>query len=141
MGCDIHFHSEVKIKGRWIHHSETSVDRNYELFAKMADVRNNGNITPISQPKGLPKDATELTILHSEKYGVDGHSHSWLSADEIVLLHNFIESNSKNYFGEMWAYHNLPYFMGNHFSGFKEYPEDWKGYGVEDVRYVFFFDN
>lgn len=150
MGCDIHFHSEVKRNGKWLHHSEAKVSRNYALFAKMADVRNwpgaNPPIIPISKPKGLPEDATELTKLHSEKYGVDGHSHSWLCAAEIVELHEFIKSdkNPEGWFGEdgwRFEHENMPYFMGNHMDGFLKYPEDWKCYGIEDVRYIFFFDN
>ena len=148
MGCDIHFHSEVKRHGVWQHHSEANVRRSYALFAKMADVRNwsKSGIVPISEPKGLPEDATELTKLHSEKYGIDGHSHSWLSANEISELHKFIrdQKNPKEWFGEdswQFEHNNFPYFMGNHMSGFVDYPEDWKDAGIEDVRYVFFFDN
>ena len=149
MGCDIHFHSEVKRKGVWQHHSECNVRRNYALFAKMANVRNweGSGIVPISKPKGLPEDVTELTKLHVERYGEDGHSHSWLGGDEIAELHEFIESkkNPSTWFGEdghwRFTHENLPYFMGNSFDGFLKYPEDWKGTDVEDVRYVFFFDN
>lgn len=150
MGCDIHLHSEVKRNGKWRHHSEAKIERNYALFAKMANVRNwagaNPQIVPISQPKGLPEDVTELTKLHSEKCGIDGHSHSWLNAREISELHKWLrdESIPKEWFGEdAWRFEcdNFPYFMGNHLNGFIDYPEDWEGYGVEDVRYVFFFDN
>ena len=146
MGCDIHFHSEVKRHGVWHHHSEHNVERNYALFAKMAGVRNYGEIIPISAPKGLPADVTELTKLHSEKYGIDGHSHSWLSAKEISELHKFIrdDTNSPDIFGtDSWRFEhkNFPYFMGNHLNVFIDYPEDLAGYGIEDVRYVFFFDN
>lgn len=147
MGCDIHFHSEVKRGGIWHHHSEKSISRNYVLFAKMAGVRNYDNaIKPISIPKGMPKDAIELTRLHAEKYGADGHSHSWLSAQEIWGLHKFIrsESNPLDWFGEnpwWWEHQNMPYFMGNHMDGFVEYPLEWAQYGIEDVRYIFFFDN
>ena len=151
MGCDIHFHSEVKIRGKWHHHSEQKVERNYILFAKMAGVRNDPKnpIKPISIPKGLPEDATELTRLHSEWYGCDGHSHSWLNAKEISALHKFIEDpdNPKEWFAGwrggclMWSHDNLPYFIGNHLNAFIDYPEDMEDTGVEDVRYVFFFDN
>jgi len=151
MGCDIHFHSEVKRNGTWHHHSEANIRRNYAVFAKMAGVRNrpgaNTPIVPISKPKGLPEDATELTKLHSEKYGVDGHSHSWLNSKEISELHKWIlcEDNPIEWFGDdgpwRWEHENMPYFMGNHLNGFVDYPEDWKDSGIEDVRYVFFFDN
>lgn len=150
MGCDIHLHSEVKRKGKWLHHSQQKVERNYMLFAKMGEPhRNDFGIIPISAPKGLPHDATELTLLHSEKFGPDGHSHSWLNAKEISELHAFIESpdNPESWFEGrcndrlMWSHDNMPYFMGNHLSGFFDYPEDFEGTGIEDVRYVFFFDN
>lgn len=150
MGCDIHLHSEVKRNGKWEHHSEVKIERNYALFAKMANVRNWAGakppIVPISQPKGLPEDATELTKLHSEQYGVDGHSHSWLSAKEISELHKWLQDESipKEWFRkDPWRFEheNFPYFMGNHLNGFFDYPEDWDRYGVEDVRHVFFFDN
>lgn len=150
MGCDIHLHSEVKRNGKWMHHSEQKVERNYPLFAKMGEQsRNDSGIIPISKPKGIPEDATELTKMHVEKYGVDGHTHSWLNAKEISELHKFIKDpdNPKEWFhgryGDrlMWSHDNLPYFMGNHLSGFFDYPEDWGDTGIEDVRYVFFFDN
>src|SRR5690606_4278241 len=127
---------------------EAKVKRNYALFAKMANVRNSAEnpIEPISNPKGLPEDATELTKLHSEKYGTDGHSHSWLNAKEISELHKWIRDgkNPKEWFGEdswRWEHENMPYFMGNHLNVFVDYPEDLEGCGIEDVRYVFFFDN
>lgn len=146
MGCDIHLHTEIKRNGIWQHHSEAKIERNYPLFAKMANVRNGYKIVPISNPKGFPEDATELTKLHSEKYGCDGHSHSWLSAAEISELHRWImnEARPKEWFGKdpwIWGCDNMPYFMGTHLNGFVDYPEDWEPHGIEDVRYVFFFDN
>lgn len=148
MGCDIHFHSEVKRRGVWQHHEEVMIDRNYALFAKMAGVRKHESWTlePISDPRGIPEDATELTKLHVEKMNGYGHSHSWLNAAEIKLLHDFIkdDSNPPNWFGDnSWNYEhkNMPYFMGNTFDGFVDYPDDWAEYEVEDVRYIFFFDN
>ncbi len=145
MGCDIHLHTEVKRNGVWLHHSEAKVSRNYALFAKMADVRNDFGIEPFLV-RGFPEDATELTLLDKEKYGIDGHSHSWLNARQICILCDFIESheNPEDWFGDdklMWYYRNLPYFMGNRFDGFIKYPGDWKPYGIEDVRFVFFFGN
>lgn len=146
MGCDIHFHAEVKIKGVWHHHAEQKIERNYGLFAKMANVRNPGDIEEISNPKGIPEDATLITKMHVEKMGSDGHSHSFLNASEIVELHDFIEDKKTPdfWFGEYrWKFinDNLPRFLGNHFDSFKKSPEDWEDYEIEDVRYVFFFDN
>lgn len=142
MGCDICLHSEVKINGVWHHHSEKKVKRSYPLFAKMANVRNEYEITPISEPKGIPEDATYLTKHHVNFLGGDGFSHSWLNAAEIMELHKFINDcdNPPHWFSKFFEHENMPYFMGNRFDSFLEYPEDWAGHGVEDVRYVFFFD-
>jgi hypothetical protein len=55
--------------------------RNYAVFGFLADVRNYSAVTPISQPRGLP---TDLRGLEDEfDYG---HSHSWLSVDELVAF-------------------------------------------------------
>ena len=135
MGCDIHLHTEVKINGTWHHYSCPDVD----LFAKMANVRNNRSIEPISLPRGIPEDATFLTKFVCDVYGVDGHSHSWLNAEEIFILYQE--------FGPMPdACFNLAfgYFFGNDWDTFWKYrngnsniiPE-----GVEDVRFIFWFDN
>jgi len=43
MGCDIHWHSEVKVDGVWHHHSNPRISRDYWLFALLAGVRNYGN--------------------------------------------------------------------------------------------------
>lgn len=66
--------------------------RNYDLFALLADVRNGRGfagcitgdpIVPISQPKGLPVDVSEEIKKESAEWGIDGHSHSWLTVKEI----------------------------------------------------------
>lgn len=147
MGRSIHFHSEVKINGVWHHHSEHHIKRHYALFAKMANVRNYKNkIKPISNPKGLPTDISFLTKLSSDSLGSDGHSHSWLNSEEISELHKFIvdEDNSSMWFGiDGWEFEHsyFPYFLGNHLNSFYDEPKHLRQYGVEDVRYVFWFDN
>ncbi|MGV6816169.1 MAG: hypothetical protein ACWA44_02735 [Thiotrichales bacterium] len=66
--------------------------RNYTLFAFMANVRNGYGfagcdtgdaIKPISMPKGLPSDVSEEVKKESDDWGVDGHSHSFLSLREL----------------------------------------------------------
>ena len=48
-------------------------DRNYELFAFLADVRNYQRLTsPICQPKGLPSDVSDAVKKESEGWGCDG---------------------------------------------------------------------
>ena len=103
MGCDIHFHVEMKTAEGWVRaeplvknqwhgqwdnepeftHEEFYGGRNYSLFAMLADVRNDYGIAPIVQPRGLPGDASESVRASSDDWGVDGHSHSWLSLAEL----------------------------------------------------------
>ena len=143
MGCDIHLHEEVKIKGKWHHYGIARCRRNYRLFAKMADVRNLlTHITPIAQPRGIPKNATELTKFDNKKWGVDGHSHSWIGAKEIKELKEWYEKN--HYPGEKvepwWFEDEFGYLFGNGWDGFIKYPEDYSK-DVEDIRFIFWFDN
>lgn len=123
MGCDIHLAVEVRRGGKWQREAivpeqfrdpwfveqaaknpgsfyekwaerQWYHDRNYEVFAVLADVRNNGHITPISEPRGLPDDMDEATRrLHYEYRGEDDggeddidlgdHSFSWLTLAEL----------------------------------------------------------
>jgi len=110
MGCDIHLYQEQKIDGQWkstdvwsdkYKEGRLSVayddmayhDRNYNLFAILADVRNgrgcagiktSAGFNPIAQPKGLPGDISEQVRAESDIWNVDGHSHSWLTLREIL---------------------------------------------------------
>ena len=62
--------------------------RCYELFATLANVRNDADITPISNPKGLPVDASDYVKERAKSWGHDGHSHSWLTAKELFIHKN-----------------------------------------------------
>lgn len=106
MGCDIHICTEARnrdpCKSRWLNVDRYKLDeyeqekgnrvyvpveicdgRNYTMFAMLADVRNSYGIIPISQPRGIPEDANEVTLERSERYGIDGHSHSYLTLKEL----------------------------------------------------------
>lgn len=109
MGCDIHLYVEyrktIKDKPKWysgdylmlnpyydVYDDEESVytivplydDRNYDLFAILADVRNYCDNKYISLPKGLPKDVTKETAKESFYWGDDGHSHSYFTLRELL---------------------------------------------------------
>lgn len=103
MGCDIHLYVEKKQPdGSWQAHGAFERDddesgwmsqsegrlysgRNYNLFAILADVRNGRGFagiktgegfTPISDPRGIPDDASPEYKAIAEQWGGDGHSHS-----------------------------------------------------------------
>lgn len=109
MGCDIHLYVEKKTDGAWLNVSPPDLwdswgnlevnpdpavshysrekwfsDRNYELFAWLADVRNYHDQAPLAGERGLPSDASEHVKRESDKYGVDGHSHSWFTVAELM---------------------------------------------------------
>jgi hypothetical protein len=113
MGCDIHFYVEKLEDGEWVSADRWSKNkwgededeltvyyedrfwqgRNYDLFAILADVRNgygfagcdtgNGYV-PISPPRGLPDDVCESVQKESDRWGCDGHSHSWLTVQDLL---------------------------------------------------------
>lgn len=100
MGCDIHMYLERKIDdGEWHIHPEhkksesdgyivdnpelTVTHRHYDLFAKLAGVRGHG-----PQPKGVPDDVSPEVEDVIEDYGLDGHSHSWISIEEFEKILN-----------------------------------------------------
>ena len=139
MGCDIHVHVEIKVAGKWEHYNHPRVGRWYELFARMADVRNDGGVDPIARPRGMPDGCSVGTLVSCR--ADDGHSHSWLDALEIALLDKWVEAEAGE--GSVCPFEdNFGYLFGNSFSGFLTrgrdggYPEE-----VEDVRFVFWFDS
>jgi len=162
MGCDIHAHLEIKlvpkdfreqVKGAlnqtsgWYYYSPITIHRNYHLFALMADVRNNGSISPIADPKGMPEDASLITRMNKDGWGVDGHSHSWLGIDELVILEEYCRKHKIKSWGSYRIADDHDYepflnvfLFGNYIQELKTYPEHYPA-ELEDVRLVFWFDN
>lgn len=86
MGCDIHTHVEIKRENKWVHIDEVPEEferRNYSTFSILAGVRSSFNVKPISEPKGVPEDASEETKTNIEEWNGDGHSHSYLTLKEL----------------------------------------------------------
>jgi len=103
MGCDIHIYTEKWIDGEWqcidkkyknedaeeydtpkYNREPIYSSRNYRLFSILADVRNAFDIEPISYPKGLPDDVSDFVKEWSADWGVDGHSRSFLTVQELL---------------------------------------------------------
>lgn len=59
-------------------------DRNYALFGILAGVRNSDEASSISNPRGLPLDVSIEVKNDSDNYGIDGHSHSWVTLQELI---------------------------------------------------------
>ncbi len=136
MGCDIHLHVEIKVRGEWLHYNQPRIKRDYALFTKMAGVRNyDDEIDPISEPRGIPLDCTKTTQLVCDHWDTDGHSHSWLSYEEISQLQEWHEKRTDSYFK---FYDNFGYMFGN---GWRSKHRCDDPEFLEDVRFIFWFDN
>jgi hypothetical protein len=71
---------------RWhgdLRYRRTYTERNYMLFAALANVRNNGDVNPMCEPRGIPGWAK--IFEKDEMYDFGDHSQSWLRLDEITL--------------------------------------------------------
>lgn len=84
MGCDIHLYAERKEKGVWIKAQECDINRNYNLFSILANVRNGNSLVPISELKGLPNDVSDGVRKESDGWDGDGHSHSYFTLQELL---------------------------------------------------------
>lgn len=141
MRCDIHLHTEVKVQGVWQHYGHPNIDRRYGLFAKMAGVRDcpAWKTEPISAPKGVPHDMSIVTAISHENWMDDGHSHSWLDAQEICALEDWYREKIQGEWEDRFD-SQFGCLFGNQWSDFVRYrnevPEQ-----IEDIRFVFWFDN
>jgi len=129
MGCDIHTHVEIKQHinreekwccadyfklNRYFDGIESEKeyelvgfcdDRNYSLFATLANVRNYGDTAFISEPKSIPEDTCKEIKQDFEYWGCDAHSASYFTLKELIewqkaappLKHSgYISSESSN---------------------------------------------
>lgn len=167
MGCDIHMYVEYKNKrggdGSWLcgdyfqvddplcespvyNRIELYGDRNYALFAVLANVRN-GGYDYIELPRGLPADATEYVEQEYERWRGDAHSCSYFTLRELIEYHDEYKPLSD------YGYDIL----GPVISRLKQRADDlsliwdfewgdsWSRASVykkaEDIRIIFWFDN
>ncbi|TYP73104.1 hypothetical protein [Paenibacillus methanolicus] len=57
-------------------------DRNYELFAILANQRNSENMPYICDPRGLPEDVSPK--IPPQIILIEGHSTTWFTAKELI---------------------------------------------------------
>jgi len=137
MGCNIHGWLEVLAwpnseRSSWQGVHEIPYTRNYVFYAVLAGVRNYHRITPIASPKGIPKDAGMMSKAESEEDGPDGHTHSWLTYEELKNYDWLQNIGSFIIFDEIHIFFKALLTEMRFLSG---------KYGDEGVRIVFWFDN
>lgn len=109
-------------------------DRNYLLFAILANVRNRYNIQPISLPKGLPYDVSPELKKQSDEENGDAHTRSWLTLKE--LLEYDWQQTMEDDNEEIFPYEELVIpFVSDFIPRLSKIDEP------ENVRMVFWFDN
>lgn len=141
MGCDIHLFAEIQVKDQWHLLNVINTRAGYWLFSRLANVRNSGGFTPISTPRGWPDDASIVSQLYKEGWGVDAHSFSWISAAEIRQLFDDLygtECPSWMPDKELWKVIRENGIYGLKFGDCLN--DDWDSC-VDNVRWIFFFDN
>lgn len=129
---------EQKIEPRWISADDWEFDddddekiwkcgerfysgRNYHLFAILAQVRTWDTSESISEPKGIPDDASYAYKYMCDQWHGDAHSHSYLTLEELLEVD--------------WVSKDLKWFEGT-IEKMKSVDHDPK-----KVRCCFFFDN
>lgn len=114
--------------------------RNYNFFADIACVRGEGEY----QDRGLPDDVAPLTLEFAESWNLDGHSHSYLYADEMIPLYiehhlsdeekaKLVSDRMSGGLSDIQTFHLI---MERHFNIATQEKDNPK-----DYRFVFFFDN
>ena len=89
MGCDIHSVAERRRPdGTWeaVENASAFGCAGYVTFAFLAGVRNSFDVPPISNPRGIPDNASEHTREEYESWCSDAHSASWLSVEELAAF-------------------------------------------------------
>ena len=80
-------------------HTQWFGDRNYDLFAYLADVRNYDNVTPLEYHEGYPQDRSldvEVWYANSGGRSEDAHSHAWIEFHKLVQFLGTIASRDDN---------------------------------------------
>lgn len=145
MGCDIHVMLEKRYKYQtsdgWvsINQEPFNTGRAYQFFAKLASVRGESD----NLPKGIPEDACLRTHYAVDQWGVDGHSHSWMTAEEFLPLYVRYSLDPKEIaevVGKRVEGGAASSFFYKLLERFGYDVDDEEAY-IEDFRFVFWFDN
>lgn len=85
MGCDIHAMIECKDEyGFWNNCGDPCIGRDYELFAVLAGVRNDGyGVKPIAELRGVDEGSCGPFRAWVERWDADAHSASWVTLAEM----------------------------------------------------------
>lgn len=128
MGCDIHVRVQVKVRDEWSdsEYVQVDFDRNYALFAALADVRNYENLTPIFDARGLPDGIDEDFDYLGD------HSYTWFTLEELIKWDGWDQKVSGDDKLRDWC---------SQFLCWPEYAESYFAYRLDETRLVVGFDS
>lgn len=95
MGCDIHGFVELDKRGHgdderswWVAAGNLFgfVGRSYDSFGCLFGVRNYANFDPVAPDRGIPEHASRTVEEDYESWGVDAHSASFLTFEEMLAI-------------------------------------------------------
>jgi hypothetical protein len=139
MGTDIQVHTEVvltrAVEASWQYYSSPFIKRWYSLFAKMADVRNDGHereLNPLRPAVGLPADCSLVTRA---AYEDDGGSST------VYVLDRGQVQELERWYDKIVSRFDEPHGFNGEFDylvhdGWSRVPDDV----FADCRFVFWFD-
>jgi len=140
MGCDIHFHIELKDGNEiWHHYAAPDIDRRYGMFGLLAGVRCH-DMRPIKDTDDkLPEDVTLVTKEDYRRLGDCTHSLRVFKMKHIQELYNRQDElrfyfESKHY--DIDVDFLKTFLFGNSFNNFT-----LKETVFTDIRFIFWFDN
>lgn len=94
MGCDIHGALQIRYSANSSYRSVQAIprNRNYTLFAALADVRNYDSIKPLAPDRGVPADITYDSDDAFDEEGnrkpgrldLGDHSMTWMTLTEVL---------------------------------------------------------
>lgn len=140
MPCDIHAHIEIKINSSWEHYTHLIILRDYELFGRLAGVCRTDLL--IFAPKGLPDGLSVITKMHVREWETNGHTHTWLSADEIKQLNDeYCKPDDDWWYGQNHLIRKaFGHVFGNLWCNFNDCKSNYPK-AIEDIRLVCWFNN
>lgn len=107
---------------RWESDERFYSGRNYHLFGILAQVRTWETSESLSEPKGIPDDASYAYKVMCNQWDGDSHSHSYFTLEELLEVD--------------WESKDLKWFEEDTIEDMKKVDSDPK-----KVRCCFFFDN
>ncbi len=132
MGYDMYVHIERRAGAGWEHVPSVPYEgRRSVVFAQLAGVSNNEDLTPLAEPRGLPRDLSYgvycFRYVPSDQLP-DRRVTSWLTLAEL-------EQFDWAAFGAEWEETDFSVGVMNRLRELAA-----EGYAPEDIRIVFWFD-